>query len=166
MALKKFTAAKPESVNWKFNFLRMKKVADILARKGANIISVTTQTTVLEALRLMADRNIGSVMVMDGDEYKGLMSERDYSRKIILKGKSSTDTVVGEIMTTDLPTVHPGDSIEHCMLLLSDKHIRYLPVFQNSKLAGIISINDVVKQIMLSQEETISNLKDYLHANV
>lgn len=144
----------------------MKKVADILARKGSNIISVSPQTTVLDALRLMADRNIGSVMVMEGNDYKGLMSERDYSRKIILKGKSSTDTVVGDIMTTDLPVVHPADSIEHCMQLLSDKHIRYLPVFENGTVIGIVSINDVVKEIMLSQEETISNLKDYLHANV
>ena len=144
----------------------MKKVADILARKGSTIIAVTPQTTVLDALRLMADRNIGSVMVMEGDDYKGLMSERDYSRKIILKGKSSTDTVVGEIMTSDLPAVHPADSIEHCMQLMSDKHIRYLPVFENNNISGIISINDVVKEIMLSQEETISNLKDYLHANV
>lgn len=144
----------------------MKKVADILARKGSTIIAVTPQTTVLDALRLMADRNIGSVMVMEDDDYKGLMSERDYSRKIILKGKSSTDTVVGEIMTSDLPAVHPADSIEHCMQLMSDKHIRYLPVFENNNISGIISINDVVKEIMLSQEETISNLKDYLHANV
>ena len=155
-----------ENVNFKYNSLRMKKVADILKRKGKEIISVSPQTTVLDSLRLMADRNIGSVLVMEGDDYKGLMSERDYSRKIVLKGKSSTDTVVAEIMTTDLPVVHPSDSIEHCMQLLSDKHIRYLPVFENEKLAGIISINDVVKEIMLSQEETISNLKDYLHANV
>lgn len=144
----------------------MKKVADILKRKGNNIISVKPQTIVLDALRLMAERNIGSVLVLDGEDYKGLMSERDYSRKIVLKGKSSTDTVVAEIMTTDLPVVHPADSIDQCMQLLSDKHIRYLPVFENDQLTGIISINDVVKEIMLSQEETISNLKDYLHANV
>ncbi|GAA4733706.1 CBS domain-containing protein [Flavisolibacter ginsenosidimutans] len=143
----------------------MKKVADILKRKGKEIISVTPQTTVLDALRLMADRNIGSVLVTENNEYKGLMSERDYSRKIVLKGKSSTDTLVADIMTSDLPTVHPNDSIEQCMQLLSDKHIRYLPVFEDGKLTGIISINDVVKEIMLSQEEIISNLKDYLHAN-
>jgi len=144
----------------------MKKVADILKRKGKEIISVTPQTTVLDALRLMADRNIGSVLVTENNEYKGLMSERDYSRKIVLKGKSSTDTLVADIMTSDLPVVHPNDSIEQCMQLLSDKHIRYLPVFEDGKLTGIISINDVVKEIMLSQEEIISNLKDYLHANV
>lgn len=143
----------------------MKKVSDILKRKGADTIAVSPQTTVLDALRLMADRNIGSVLVVEGDEYKGLMTERDYSRKIVLKGKSSTDTLVQEIMTTDLPAVHPTDTIEHCMQLLSAKHIRYLPVFENNALCGIVSINDLVKEIMLSQEETISNLKDYLHAN-
>jgi CBS domain-containing protein len=113
----------------------------------------------------MADKNIGSVLVMNGEDYLGLMTERDYSRKVILKGKSSNETIVSEIMTTDLPAVKPTDSIEHCMQLLSEKYIRYLPVFDNAKLAGIISINDVVKEIILSQEETISNLKDYLYSN-
>lgn len=144
----------------------MKKVADILARKGSDTISVSPQTAVIDALRLMADKNIGSVMVLDGDEYLGLMTERDYSRKVILKGKASNETTVSEIMTTDLPTVHPNDLIDHCMQLLSDKHVRYLPVFEGSRLAGIVSINDVVKEIILSHEETISSLKDYLHANV
>jgi CBS domain-containing protein len=143
----------------------MKKVIDILNRKGNNIVSVSPQTTVIDALRLMAERNIGSVMVTNGNDYLGLMTERDYSRKIVLKGRSSNDTTVADIMTTDLPSVHPNDSIEHCMQLLSEKHIRYLPVFANQQLAGIVSINDVVKEIMLSQEETISSLKDYLYAN-
>ena len=144
----------------------MKKVADILNRKGRTIISVSPQTTVIDALRLMAEKNIGSVLVMNGDEYIGLMTERDYSRKVILKGKSSNETLVSEIMTTDLPTVQPNDTIDHCMQLLSDKHIRYLPVFDQNKMTGIVSINDVVKEIILSQEETISNLKDYLYSNV
>ena len=143
----------------------MKKVSDILKRKGSNLISVTSQTTVIDALRLMADKNIGSVLIMDGDVYRGLMTERDYSRKVILKGKSSNDTLVADIMTTDLPVVQPTDTIEHCMQLLTEKNIRYLPVSENEKLAGIISINDVVKEIILSQEETISNLKDYLYSN-
>lgn len=144
----------------------MKKVADILKRKGSQTISVSPHDTVIDALRIMADKNIGSVMVMDGDEYLGLMTERDYSRKVILKGKASNETTVSEIMTTDLPTVHPNDSIDHCMQLLSEKHVRYLPVFEGKRLTGIVSINDVVKEIILSQEETISSLKDYLHANV
>lgn len=143
----------------------MKKVLDILKRKGNNTIAVSPGSTVIDALHLMADKNIGSVMVVDGERYLGLMTERDYSRKVILKGKSSSETPVADIMTTDLPSVNPTDTIDHCMQLMSDKHIRYLPVFENDKLAGIISINDVVKEIMLSQEETISNLKDYLYSN-
>ncbi|MBB1287141.1 CBS domain-containing protein [Flavisolibacter sp. BT320] len=143
----------------------MKKVADILNRKGRNIIAVSPETTVIDALQLMADKNIGSVLVLKDDNYIGLMTERDYSRKVVLKGKASNDTLVSDIMTTDLPAVHPSDTIENCMQLLSEKHIRYLPVFEQDKIAGIISINDVVKEIILSQEETISNLKDYLYSN-
>ena len=145
--------------------MHMKKVINILNRKGSKIISVPPQTTVIEALRIMADSNIGSVLVMKEEEYAGLMTERDYSRKVVLKGKSSSDTLVADIMTTDLPTVTPNDTIEPCMQLLTDNNIRYLPVFDDKKLAGIVSINDVVKEIMLSQEETISTLKDYLYSN-
>ncbi|RZJ96015.1 MAG: CBS domain-containing protein [Flavobacterium sp.] len=143
----------------------MKKVIHILNRKGNKIINVSSQTTVIDALQVMAENNIGSVLVFDNNEYVGLMTERDYARKVVLKGKSSNDIVVAEIMTKDLPTVSPNDSIEHCMQLLTDKNIRYLPVFEHDKMSGIISINDVVKEIILSQEETISNLKDYLYSN-
>jgi CBS domain-containing protein len=143
----------------------MNKVSNILTRKGRNMISVSSQTTVIDALRLMAEKNIGSVLVMDGDNYQGLMTERDYSRKIVLKGRSSNETTVADIMTTSLPSVSPGDTIEHCMQLLTQNNVRYLPVFENNQLVGIVSINDVVKEIILSQEETISNLKDYLYAN-
>ena len=144
----------------------MKKVADILSRKGKNITNVTPDTSVLEALTIMADENIGSVMVMQDGQCLGIMTERDYSRKVVLNGKSSTDTQVAEIMTTDLPRVTPADTIEYCMQLMSDKNIRYLPVFEQQKLAGIISINDVVRETILSQQETISQLKDYLHASM
>lgn len=144
----------------------MKKVSDILTRKGTTVISVSPTTTVLEALRLMATHNIGSVIIMEGDSFQGIMTERDYSRKVILKGKSSTDTPVADIMSTTFPKVDPSDSIEKCMQLMSDQNIRYLPVFTNDKMTGIVSINDVVRETILSQEETISNLKDYLHANL
>src|ERR1700733_841874 len=146
----------------------MRKVADILHhKKGNRITSVTARTTVLEALKIMAEQNIGSVLVMEDNEYKGIMTERDYSRKVILKGKSSTDTRVSEIMTNDLPHVTPHDTIEFCMQLLSDKNIRYLPVFDSSgALCGIISINDVVKETILTQQETITHLKDYLHSGI
>ena len=144
----------------------MKKVADILSHKGARITSVGPETTVLDALRIMADQNIGSVMVLEGKQYLGIMTERDYSRKVILKGKSSTDTQVAEIMSTDLPPIGPHDTIEFCMQLLSDKNIRYLPVFENGALCGIVSINDVVKETILTQQETITHLKDYLHSGI
>jgi CBS domain-containing protein len=144
----------------------MKKVADILIHKGSRITSVTSDTTVLEALKIMADQNIGSVMVMDDNKYLGIMTERDYSRKVILKGKSSTHTQVSEIMSDDLPRVNPNDTVEFCMQLMSDKNIRYLPVFDNQLLSGIISINDLVKETILTHEETISHLKDYLHSSM
>lgn len=142
-----------------------KKVADILLRKGSNITTVEPGTSVLEALRIMADQNIGSVMVMENGKYLGVMTERDYSRKIILKGKSSTDTTVKDIMTADFPRVTAADSIDYCMQLMSDKNIRYLPVFELEQVIGIISINDVVKETILSHEETITQLKDYLHSS-
>jgi len=144
----------------------MKKVSDILSHKGSRITSVSPETTVLDALRIMADQNIGSVLVTQGDRYLGIMTERDYSRKVILKGKSSTDTPVSEIMSKDFPPVSPGDTVDHCMQLMSDKNIRYLPVFQQEQLCGIISINDVVRETILTHEETITHLKDYLHSGI
>ncbi|THU35820.1 CBS domain-containing protein [Niastella caeni] len=143
-----------------------KKVADVLLRKGSHITTVTPGTTVLEALHIMADQNIGSVMVLEDGHYLGIVTERDYSRKVVVKGKSSTDTKVSEIMSNDLPRVTANDSIEYCMQLMSDKNIRYLPVFDESQVTGIISINDVVKETILAQQETISQLKDYLHSSL
>lgn len=141
-----------------------KKVTDILLRKGSQITTVLPTTSVLEALKLMADQNIGSVMVMDDGRYMGIMTERDYSRKIILKGRNSTDTPVSEIMSSDFPRITPADSIDYCMQLMSDKNVRYLPVFEGEQTMGIISINDVVRETILSHEETITQLKDYLHS--
>jgi CBS domain-containing protein len=144
----------------------MKKVADVLTRKGKNVTQVAARTSVLDALRIMADQNIGSVVITDAGQYLGILTERDYSRKVILKGKSSTDTKVEEIMSSDVPRITPGDTIDYCMQLMSDKNIRYLPVFDADVLAGIISINDVVKETILAQQETISQLKDYLHSSM
>jgi CBS domain-containing protein len=144
----------------------MKKVADVIARKGSNVTNVSPSTSVLDVLKIMADQNIGSVVILENGNYIGIMTERDYSRKVILKGKSSTDTKAADIMSSDFPRVTPGDSIDYCMQLMSDKNIRYLPVFDDDKLSGIISINDVVKETILSQQETITQLKDYLHASM
>jgi CBS domain-containing protein len=142
----------------------MHKVSSILDRKGKTVLSVAPDTNVLDALRIMADKNIGSVVVMENDRYLGIVTERDYSRKIALKGKHSIATKVSEIMSSDLPAISPDDTIDHCMTLMSDKNIRYLPVFENDKLSGVISINDVVKETILMQKETISQLESYIHS--
>jgi signal-transduction protein with cAMP-binding, CBS, and nucleotidyltransferase domain len=110
----------------------------------------------------MAEKNIGSVIVMQDSQYKGIMTERDYSRKVALKGRSSASTKVSEIMTTDLPAVKPSDSIEHCMELMTKKNVRYMPVFDNNMLIGIISMSDVVKETILAQKETINHLQNYI----
>lgn len=140
----------------------MKNVAHILSRKGSHLISVTPGTQVLEALGIMAEKNIGSVVVTEEGRYCGLMTERDYARKVILKGKHSADTRVEDIMSTDFPRIVPSDSIEHCMRLMSENNIRYLPVFESDRICGIISINDVVKETILEQQETIDQLHDYI----
>lgn len=142
----------------------MKKVADILAHKGRSIISVPPQAIVIEALKIMSDRNIGSVLVMDGTTYVGLLTERDYARKVILKGKASSDVRVTEIMSTGLPAIEPETSIEHCMELMSENNLRYLPIFENGAVIGIISINDVIKAVITNQQETIQHLENYIHS--
>ncbi|MBT1705672.1 CBS domain-containing protein [Chryseosolibacter indicus] len=142
----------------------MKKVADILNAKGSNVISVSPDTTVIDALRIMAIRNIGSVMVMDGQVYCGLLTERDYARKVILKGKTSAETPVEEIMSNDLPHINRETSIESCMELMSDNNLRYLPVFDRDRVIGIISINDVIKAVISNQQETITHLENYINS--
>ncbi|MFL5741193.1 MAG: CBS domain-containing protein [Flavisolibacter sp.] len=141
----------------------MNTVANILTHKGRSIVSVTAGSSVLDALKIMAEKNIGSVMVTNSSgQYLGLVTERDYSRKVILKGKSSTDSRVEEIMSTDLPRVSSRDTIDHCMELMSSNNIRYLPVFSGDELQGIISMSDVVKETILMQQETISHLQHYI----
>jgi CBS domain-containing protein len=109
----------------------MNKISNILSRKGHKAISVSPETSVLDALKVMAENNIGSVVVMQDGKFLGIITERDYSRKVILKGKNSTDTKVIEIMTSEFPPLKPSDTVEHCMELLSQANIRYLPVFDS-----------------------------------
>ncbi len=142
----------------------MSRISDILTRKGNNAISVSPDTCVLDALKVMAENNIGSVVVMENQKFLGIITERDYSRKVVLKGKNSTDTKVSEIMMTDFPLLEPNDSIEYCMELLTKNNIRYLPVFKDNKLAGIISISDVVTETIMFQQQTINHLHDYIHS--
>ena len=142
----------------------MSKISDILTRKGTKAISVSPETCVLDALKVMAENNIGSVVVKENGKFAGIITERDYSRKVVLKGKNSTDTKVREIMMTDFPILKPSDSIEYCMELLTKNNIRYLPVFKESDLAGIISISDVVTETIHFQQQTINHLHDYIHS--
>ena len=113
----------------------------------------------------MAEKNIGSMIVMNNDRYEGIITERDYSRKIVLQGKSSTETTVAEIMSTDLPHINPEMTVDQCMEIMSDKNIRYLPVFDGEKLIGIVSMSDVVKETIIEQAETIHHLENYIHSN-
>jgi len=142
----------------------MRKVADILSRKGTAVISTDVGTSVLDALKLMAQVNVGSVVITEHGEYAGLMTERDYARKVVLMGRSSEDTLVRNIMTTDMPRVAPASTIEDCMQLMSSANVRYLPVFANDMLLGIISINDVVTETILFHEQTIEHLQSYIHS--
>ena len=138
------------------------KVADILASKGSNVYSVTGDITVYEALKVMGEKNIGALLVMEDDTLKGIISERDYARKIVLKGKSSSETQVKEIMTQEVINVLPEDDIEKCMGLMSGRKIRHLPVVKNEKVLGVISITDVVTAIIEMQKNTIAHLQNYI----
>ena len=140
----------------------MNTVSSIISRKGRSSISVSPDMSVIEALEIMAEKNIGSVVVMQDDQYMGIMTERDYSRKVILKGKHSTSTKVSEIMSTDMPSVKPNDTVEHCMELMTSKNIRYMPVFENNKITGIISMSDIVKETIIMQKDTINHLESYI----
>ena len=143
----------------------MKSVKHILARKGSNVIAVPSKTTVLNVLKLMAEKNIGSVVVTQNDEYLGLVTERDYARKIILMGKHSDETTVGEIMSNGFPHITPESSVDDCMLIMSERNIRYLPVFDKEQsLCGIVSINDLVYETIHSQKETIEQLHSYIQS--
>jgi CBS domain-containing protein len=137
-------------------------VAKILAVKGSHVFAVNSHDTVLEALKYLGEKNIGAVLVIDGNKLVGILSERDYARKIILKGKASHDTLVSEIMTENPLTVTTQDSIDTCMAIMSEKHIRHLPVVNVGVVVGMISIGDVVTSIITSQKETINHLHSYI----
>ncbi|HNO98739.1 MAG TPA: CBS domain-containing protein [Ferruginibacter sp.] len=138
------------------------KVADILQAKGNIIYSVTGSTTVYEAIKVMGEKNIGALLVLEGGKLTGILSERDYARKVVLKGKASRETSVSDIMTADVITVMPSDTIETCMELMTQKHIRHLPIVESGNVLGMISIGDVVNAIIRMQKETIEHLKSYI----
>lgn len=140
----------------------MRTVGELLRVKGDVVYSVLPETKVFDALQVMANRNIGAVLVIEAGRLVGILSERDYARKVILLGKSSKDTAVGEIMTSRVVWVCADDTIEECMALMTNKHVRHLPVIQGGRLIGVVSIGDVVKAIMSEQEVLIEDLKNYI----
>ena len=138
------------------------KVSEILQTKGSHVYSISAKTTVYEAIKDMAEKNIGALLIMDDEKLLGIFSERDYARKIILKGKNSHETLVQEIMTENVISVSPDDNIDKCMELMSERKIRHLPVIKDNKVVGVISITDVVTAIIAIQKETISHLHEYI----
>ena len=140
----------------------MKTVRNILQYKSQAIYSVDTDTSVLDALKIMMDKNISALLVMEGPELKGIFTERDYARKIILQGKSSKETKIKEVMTASLEVINLNSSIDHCMQIMTDKHIRHLPIVDNGKVSGMISIGDLVKFVINDQKQTIEQLQSYI----
>lgn len=137
-------------------------VKQILEGKGTEIFTITPDTSVYHALELMVEKNVSALLVMENDKLAGIFTERDYARKVVLKGKKSTEMQIGEIMTSNLITVSPDSTIDECMALMTGKYIRHLPVVADGKLAGIISIGDVVRRIIEDQKSIIGHMEQYI----
>lgn len=140
----------------------MPTVKDIVSTKNRNVITVSNVTPIIDALKIMAAANIGSLVVLKNDEYAGIFTERDYARKVVLEGRASNNTSVEEVMASDLPRLNGHDPIEHCSYLMSEKNLRYLPIFENGKLYNIISQSDIIKHTIDAQKKLIEHLQDYM----
>jgi CBS domain-containing protein len=140
----------------------MYAVRDILRSKGDDIWSIAPEATAYEALQIMSEKDMGALLVIDGGKLVGIFSERDYARKVILKGKYSKETPVSELMTSEVSSIDPASTIKDCMALMTAKRIRHLPVMANERLIGIVTIGDVVNQMISDQEFTIRQLEKYI----
>ena len=139
-------------------------VKELLEKKGSNVWTINQDETVYNGLVMMAKKDVGALLVVDHEgRLVGMFSERDYARKIVLFGKSSKDTKIGDMMSTEISVVKPEDSIQNCLALMTKKKVRHLPVIHQNKLAGIVSIGDAVNRVISDQEETIHNLEDYIY---
>ena len=143
--------------------MNMRTIKHILDRKSRELAIIEPEKTVFEALKLMADKNIGSVIVMDGTRYLGILSERNYAREVVLLNKSSKELPVREIMRTDLPKLSKNDPIEKCMEIMTQLNVRYLPVVENETLIGLISVKDLLDEVLLHQKDVIENLTHYIN---
>jgi len=141
----------------------MKTVRQLMEAKGGIVYSVSPDTRIIDALKLMDEKSIGAVLVVEGPRVVGIMSERDYARKVILKGKSSQDTPVREIMTERVVYARPEQTVPECMALMTSKRIRHLPVLDGERLIGVLSIGDLVKETISEQEFIIRQLENYIH---
>jgi CBS domain-containing protein len=139
-------------------------VRQLLDRKGRQIFSIAPGTAVLEAIRLMADRHVGALLVMEGENLSGIVSERDYARKVILMGRSSADTPVRDIMTAAVITVQPETPVEKCMQVMTERRVRHLPVIEAGRVVGMVSIGDLVKAVIAEQQQHIEQLESYIHS--
>jgi CBS domain-containing protein len=137
-------------------------VGTLLDRKGHRVFSIAPEASVYSAIEQMADRGIGALVVLDHGRLAGVFSERDYTRKVILAGRSSRETEVGEIMSTDLVTVAPTDGVNHCLRLMTENRVRHLPVVADGYVVGVLSIGDLVKQVIAEQGDTIDHLQSYI----
>jgi CBS domain-containing protein len=137
-------------------------ISAILNQKAREIFSISPEATVFEAIKMLDEKNVGALLVLDGGKLVGMISERDYTRKIVLRGKRSRETKVAEIMSTDLKVTHPQEGVETCLRLMTDKRIRHLPVLDGEKLIGLISIGDLVKWVIASQSAAIAHLENYI----
>ena len=140
----------------------MISIRQLLERKGSEVWSTSPDSSVYEALQLLAENDVGALLVLQDGELVGVVSERDYARKVVLHGKTSMKTPVKEIMTEDVITVGPGSTVEEAMALMTDKHIRHLPVLEGESIVGVVSIGDLVKAIIADQEFTIGQLENYI----
>ena len=140
----------------------MKTVQQIIASKSAKIYAVTSTTSVFDALTMMMNKNISALLIIDNEELTGIFTERDYARKVILQGKSSKSALIHEVMTPDPITILASDSIDYCMTLMTNKHIRHLPVVEAKKIIAMVSIGDIVKFIIEDQKQIISQLESYI----
>jgi len=137
-------------------------IGAVLNQKSREIYFVSPTATVFEAVKLMDEKNVGALLVMEGEKLVGIISERDYTRKIMLRGKRSRETGVTEIMSTDVTVTHPREPVATCLRLMTDKHIRHLPVLDGDKVVGIISIGDLVKHVISCQQAAIAHLESYI----
>jgi CBS domain-containing protein len=142
----------------------MTTVRHLLDRKGREVYSVSPEDPVLEAIQLMADHHVGALLVMKGDELSGIISERDYARKVILLGRSANDTPVWQIMSSPVTTVKPEQTVDECMHIVTERRIRHLPVLEAERVIGVISIGDLVKAVIEDQQHTIEQLESYIHS--